>query len=403
MLSKRLIIRLYFLCAILAFGIGVSDFMYTQENIMAILYSGITGIGVLFATMVWSLMLLPPPTFRFKAPPLGITVFMLFILYTLVVIVLMPKGDMSTVLRIIRMSMHVLFALVMVGTYRWYSSNELSLWEKRCLVVVFAMLAVTYMRVMLLCISNLQIEHLGISYYMLFALPLVLMVKQWKWKVLFIVIAFAIILSSMKRGGAAALVIGLIVYFMVYLKIRSYNIIKAFTFLVVALAVLAAAFLFFGSQEVEGEQMTLVERFENVGQDGGSNRDRVYSKTIDLIASQEGVEWIVGNGYNAVLVDSPIHYSAHNDYLEILYDYGIIGLLMYIFFTLSFFRLALRLFLKKDEFAPIVCFQFSNFILMGNVSHIFIYMLMALVAFTYGLGQGRMRKISSTVQKETEA
>lgn len=403
MLSKRLIIRLYFLCAILAFGIGVCDFMYTQENIMAILYSGITGIGILFATMVWSLMVLPNPSFRFKAPPLGITVFALFILYTLAIIVLMPKGDISVVVRIIRMSMHVLLVLVMVGTYRWYSVNEMSLWEKRCIVVVFVMLAITYLRVLLMCISNLQLEHLGISYYMLFALPLAFLVKQWKWKILFIVVAFAIILSSMKRGGAAALIIGLIVYFMVYLKIRSYNIIKAFTILVVVLSVLAAAFLFFGSQEVEGERMTLVERFENVGQDGGSNRDRVYSKTIDMIASQDGIGWFVGNGYNAVLVDSTIHYSAHNDYLEILYDYGIIGLLMYVFFTLSFFRLALRLTLKKDELAPIVCFQFSNFILMGNVSHIFIYMLMALVVFTYGLGQGRMRMLAEAVQKETEA
>ncbi len=98
---------------------------------MAILYSGITGIGILFATMVWSLMVLPNPSFRFKAPPLGITVFALFILYTLAIIVLMPKGDISVVVRIIRMSMHVLLVLVMVGTYRWYSVNEMSLWEKR--------------------------------------------------------------------------------------------------------------------------------------------------------------------------------------------------------------------------------------------------------------------------------
>ena len=103
----------------------------------------------------------------------------------------------------------------------------------------------------------------------------------------------------------------------------------------------------------------------------------------------------MGHGYNAVLVDSPIHLSAHNDFLEILYDYGLVGLSLYLVFVLSFLKVSLRAFRKNADIAPVLCFQFSNFFILSNISHVFIYMLMPFVTFTYGMGLGYMRKLES--------
>ena len=392
-IAKQTVIRLYYLCAIIAFGIGVCDFMYTQESFMSGL--AITGVGILFAVMVWSLLLLPNPKLRFAAPPLGITAFLLFVVYTFAIIVLIPKADMTIVTLVVRMAMHVFFVLVMIGAYRWYSFNDLGNGDKICFAVVLGMLCFTYLRIVIYCFANLHFPHLNTSYYLLFVLPVMLTVKAIKWKALYVVVSFVVLITSMKRGGAAALMVGMMVYVIVYLKIRSYNIVKAVALLFVAIVLIACLALFLGTSEIEGESQNLVERFESVGDDGGSNRDIVYGKTLDLIDSQDGLSLLVGNGYNAVLVDSPIHLSAHNDFLEILYDYGLVGLSLYLVFVLSFLKVSLRAFRKNADIAPVLCFQFSNFFILSNISHVFIYMLMPFVTFTYGVGLGYMRKLES--------
>ena len=38
------------------------------------------------------------------------------------------------------------------------------------------------------------------------------------------------------------------------------------------------------------------------------------------------MDFVIGHGYGGVLKNSPLACSAHNDYLEFLYDYGVIGL-----------------------------------------------------------------------------
>ena len=57
---------------------------------------------------------------------------------------------------------------------------------------------------------------------------------------------------------------------------------------------------------------------------------------------------------------------AHNDYLNTLYDYGIIGVAVYVSFLLSMIKELLLLIKKKSEIAP--AFTFS-IVLLGFLTY----------------------------------
>ncbi len=59
-------------------------------------------------------------------------------------------------------------------------------------------------------------------------------------------------------------------------------------------------------------------------------RGLTYSSVLSLMSKSNFIEWLFGHGYNTVSLASSTGFSAHNDFLEILYDYGIFALVLYI-------------------------------------------------------------------------
>lgn len=387
-INKAFLTKIHFYLALIALGIGCCDGMYHQENAMS--GAGITGIGILFAVIVTFPILLPNKELKIKLPPIGIISFVLFVICTFVSLFIFENPELTTVTKVIRFCMHLLFIMALVATYRWYSSNPINKLDTYVFLVLFAMLLLTYIAIVMYMLSNLIVEHLVTSYYLLYFLPIVLLHKSWLWKTICIIAAFIAVFSSMKRGGVAALVLGLIIYVIVYMRVKSKNVVKAFVGGLIAIVIIGVVGVSLANMENEDEEKNLAERFESVQDDGGSNRDHVYSITWNMIISQEDMGLITGNGYNAVIKDSPIHYSAHNDYLENFYDYGLIGVSLYVIFVISFLCLAIRAFKEKAEVAPMLCFQFSNFIFLSNISHISLYMFMVVILLTYGIGYGQM-------------
>ena len=86
------------------------------------------------------------------------------------------------------------------------------------------------------------------------------------------------------------------------------------------------------------------ERLGGITFDNG--RYDIYSKVSSAILNAEAIPFLFGHGHAAVKRDFGI--GAHNDFLEIGYDYGIIVALIYICIILYFFTKALRLIKQKE-------------------------------------------------------
>ena len=221
--------------------------------------------------------------------------------------------------------------------------------------------------------------HLMTSYYPMFVLPLILLHPSKTVRYASIFVVTFVIFSSVKRGGLLALVIGLIVYVLLNRHIQSKGL-RSFIYMLLAFSILGVIFYYLGNSEYGGA----IERFESVQDDGGSGRDVVWSTTWQMIQDSEGLSFLFGHGYNGVRSDSPVYLSAHNDFLEAWYDYGIIGFILYAGSMLSFLLYTIRLLKRKSELAPSLGMLLAITFILTMISHVLIFYLMTFVCMTIG-------------------
>ena len=92
-------------------------------------------------------------------------------------------------------------------------------------------------------------------------------------------------------------------------------------------------------------------RFEYISEDGGSGRNWVYSSYWNQYKASDLSHQLFGHGLYAGTLSygnkhAFIHVLAHNDWLEILFDYGMIGFLLYLFL---FIKLTTIVICKRKE------------------------------------------------------
>lgn len=217
-------------------------------------------------------------------------------------------------------------------------------------------------------------------YYPLMLLPLVF-TKRNKISVVsgVLLLLFATLISE-KRTALIALVLALVIPIIINPNSKSKSKIKrAVLFLLIGLAVLALAYLFILYFEID-----IIERFMNLSNDGGSGRNHIYATVLHCIKNMNARDLFIGNGFNGVandkivmLIDSNIfgfeYTSAHNDFLEIIYDYGIIGLLLYIFFLAQMIKNLFKLYVNRSRYFSMALSATILYLVVSTSSHLIIY------------------------------
>lgn len=152
----------------------------------------------------------------------------------------------------------------------------------------------------------------------------------------------ALILSG-SRGGLISLLAEIFFLLIVTTKTKGYNqvLIK------VGLAVLLVATIIFGSMLIGGESSLTRLAETATSEDFSTNRTHIWDVTLNIIKNN----FIFGTGYGSFGVAYTPYDSfnglerveqAHNDYLQILADAGIIGLIIAGFFIFTLFRTGLK-------------------------------------------------------------
>ena len=222
--------------------------------------------------------------------------------------------------------------------------------------------------------------HLGTSYYILFLMPTILFTPH-KWlRYIGLLITGVVLFSSFKRGGLIAFVLAIVAY----LFVKEVLVERKFTRLLVFLiAVIALFIILIFIDNAMGNIIS--ERILNIREDGGSNRDQVWATTWNMICRSNSEQLIFGHGFNAVLKDSPLGLSAHNDFLEVLYNYGVICFIPYIFLHIRLIRQIFASIRIRDDCASIMAFTYVIFIILSMISHVIVYPWAALIALSWGL------------------
>ena len=228
--------------------------------------------------------------------------------------------------------------------------------------------------------NEIDQTHLGTAYYALFLLPTILLTPNKLLKYISTIIVGIIILSSFKRGGMIALVLGLVTYFFVKEVLFQKKFGKLIWFIVIVVVLFIVLMIV---DNAMGNILTT--RLANISEDGGSGRDQVWETTWYMIKTTLDEQIIFGHGFNAVLNDSPLGLSAHNDFLEMLYNYGIVGFIPYIVLHFSLIKYLFKAIKAHDKRSPVIAFAYVMFFILSMISHVIVYPWSALMATFWGI------------------
>ena len=222
--------------------------------------------------------------------------------------------------------------------------------------------------------------HLGTSYYVLFLLPIVLFASTNWIKILALLVTATVVFSSFKRGGSIALIGATVVYLFVKNILLERKFSKLIWFItIIFLLMLLLIYI----DNAMGNIIS--ERIMNITEDGGSGRDEVWATTWKMIKRSDFGHLILGHGYDAVSKNSLLELSAHNDFLEVLYNYGIISLIPYLLIHIHLIKQICKSIKEQDKCAPIMSFTYVIFIVLSMISHVIVYPWAVLIAMTWGL------------------
>lgn len=272
-----------------------------------------------------------------------------------------------------------IYRAMYVATARWYNINKLITFFTILFGVLIFAYIISYDMASLMTVSHDDSIALISSYFCMYVLPLVLCTDKKITKYISIVVVVVVIISSVKRTGAVALALGLVAY--LFLQTNPFSsskksVIKKLAFVLIMLFSIFGIFYLF-----ENSQLTLFNRLAGLSEDGGSGRDVVYAKVWQMIVDQDIVGFVFGNGYNAVALDTKMGMGAHNDFLEVMYDYGIIGLFLYLSLHFVLIKYVIRLSKSNSKYAAPMGMSYVLFLCASTFSQIVIYPYFMLIFF----------------------
>jgi len=267
--------------------------------------------------------------------------------------------------------------------------SDLDKWFYMAVIIIMLLIAIQYKN--LYSIVNMigdENTHIGVSYFPLFILPILLLPSSRIIRYISIIITAIIIISSIKRGGLIALGSSLLIYVFIKQSIGNKNKIRQWIILG-SVILLMTGVLYYLDQSEDND---VVERISNIQDDGGSGRDVIWEDTFQNIITQDWGSRMLGNGYRSAQTVSKYHLPAHNDILEIWYDFGGIGLILY---GLAFFSLCaytIRLIKRKSQYAPHMAMTIIFYIIFSMTSIVILYFWLILLMFTIGILSGLANK-----------
>ncbi|WP_166385470.1 O-antigen ligase family protein [Polaribacter sp. 11A2H] len=263
--------------------------------------------------------------------------------------------------------------LTFLGFYGVFRKSNFNKLLPRLFIPIFLALVYVYYTQYSVLIASLDIENKAYnsSYVPLFVLPIILCLEK-KWlRTGAIVLVAIVILSSNKRGGFVGFSLAMILYFIITgaISTKRVSMIKKMAIVFILLFGIWKIYDFIESSS----DNFFLYRLEKLQEDGGSGRVDIYMQVLNGIVDSNFVELLLGHGDNQVAYLTREGYSSHNDFLEVLYCYGILVFFIYLMLHYLLIKKALFLFKSKNKFAGPMSVSVVIFFIFSMISHVIIY------------------------------
>lgn len=205
-------------------------------------------------------------------------------------------------------------------------------------------------------------------YFCFLTLPWLLLGRDKKTSLLILFIFTFLAMFSLKRSVMLSMVVVWGFYVLVNIR-ASRN--RLYFFVIFLFLIGGVFFLFDRLDQSTGGFLTERVTHEEVGTERG--RLAIWEVTIHMIEKSSANQLLLGHGHLAVKRDSPLDISAHNDFLEVIYDYGLVIFLLYLCLWVYIIRRSILLFRNRSDLTIPYFSALSIFIVLSIVSHLILY------------------------------
>lgn len=177
---------------------------------------------------------------------------------------------------------------------------------------------------------NSNFENVNNFGYAILALAPFVMLFDKKYQFAYLLLSIMVTLFSAKRG--AIFLSGILFLYILYKTAKSLSFVRKILLLIFVL-IIAAIILYYTYDYYS----LIIDRFSNQGMDS-SGRDDIWRILFEKIFEEGPIAWIFGSGFGASIKLSGCF--AHNDWMEIFADFGLIGVIVYFSMYKNFYKIS---------------------------------------------------------------
>lgn len=194
-------------------------------------------------------------------------------------------------------------------------------------------------------------------------LPFILLFKNKGVSIAAIIVTFLCVIFSNKRSVTIAFAVALLpTLYNLFSGIKSKGRRKLIVILLCIVAI--GSFYYLGNTYLGGR---IFDRFQGIEDDGGSGRVDIWNYVLNAFYASDIIQQFWGHGHYAVSMLGDAS-AAHNDFLQVLYDYGIVVLFVYLSLHIAIIKKALMLRRMQSSLFASYYFFIVIFIVMSWVS-----------------------------------
>lgn len=233
----------------------------------------------------------------------------------------------------------------------------------RGIITVYIILLIVYYCVNIYAQTNMAITYdkeygmTSFSYYILALFPFAFLIQNKVLRNAVIGFSIVMVLFSFKRGPIITLPCMLVAYFLSNTKIgrASHGIGKV----VLVSALFVIAFLVINKLS----NNFLMARFSSSELSSASGRDEMWRIALSNIENRGFVPLLIGAGSGSSI--RLLGTGIHNEWLEFLFSFGLVGITLYLFLFISLFKRAIALTTMKSCYAPVYSMAVAFFFFSG--------------------------------------
>lgn len=281
------------------------------------------------------------------------------IVYELLITILFGNLTANYFLYIISWKLCFLVAYTDVNIKKIDVNRKIIIFLMICLI-----LPVAFQKVLLNIDYESSISIIAAVYVLLSAMPFALISKSKTMKYIYMIVAIFILIISQKRTGFLAILLGLVG--LIYAKYFINKKVKIKFLGIIFLAIL----VFFLYYLLTESNLGIVSRLENITIDNGNGRVDLWVYLLENFSNSSFLHILFGYGSHAT--NQLIGTFAHNDYINILYDFGIIGLFLYLWFIITIIKKWISMCKNDYENKDIFLFAIIELLILSMFSIFFV-------------------------------